>query len=80
MLDEPLDHQTIRRLSRQILRDGLVEWTTHALDEIEKDDLDELDYRSVIWASEDDGCDPDGARRSVAIPPPDSEDLGRHRV
>jgi hypothetical protein len=49
LLDEPLDHHTIRRLSRQILRDGLVEWTTHALDEMEKDDLDELDCRNVIW-------------------------------
>jgi len=29
MLDEPLDHRAIRRLSRQILRDGMVEWTTH---------------------------------------------------
>jgi len=42
MLDEPLDHHAIRRLSRQILRDGMVEWTTHALDEMDKDDLDDL--------------------------------------
>lgn len=60
MLDEPLDHPTIRRLSRQILRDGVVEWTTHALDEMDQDDLDELDCRNVVWAGEDGGCDPEG--------------------
>jgi hypothetical protein len=62
MLDEPLDHPTVRRLSRQILRDGLVEWSEHALDEMEKDDLDELDCRNVIWAGEDGGCDPEGSK------------------
>lgn len=62
MLDEPLDHATIRRLSRQILRNGVVEWTSHVLDEMEADDLDELDCRNVIWAGVDDGCDPEGHR------------------
>lgn len=62
MLHEPLDHQAVRALSRKILRDGLVAWTTHALDEMEKDDLDELDCRNVIWAGEDGGCDREGAR------------------
>jgi len=62
MLDEPLDHTAVRRLSRQILRDGIVEWTTHALDEMAKDELDELDCRNVIWAGEDGGCDPEGPR------------------
>ena len=34
MLDEPLDDPTIRRLSREILRHGVVEFTSHALDEM----------------------------------------------
>ncbi len=62
MLDEPLDHHQVRRMSRQILRDGVVEWTGHALDEMAKDELDELDCRNVIWAGEDGGCDPEGPR------------------
>lgn len=56
---QPLDFSSRTTTIGPILDEPL-EWTTHALDEMEKDGLDELDCRNVIWAGEDGGCDPEG--------------------
>ena len=47
-LDEPLDPATARALIRSILADGSVRFSRHALEEMDKDGLSELDVTNVL--------------------------------
>lgn len=49
MIDEPLRAHEAGRLIRQLLRQGgTVRFTSHALRELEKDDLEEIDAINVL--------------------------------
>lgn len=48
MLDEPLESQEARRLFREILSTGRVLFSSHALEEMSKDDLVENDCYNVL--------------------------------
>jgi hypothetical protein len=47
-IDEPLDPPNCRRLIRRILSEGSVRFSKHALEEIAKDDLAEIDIVNVL--------------------------------
>ena len=47
-MKEPLDPSTAHRLARSILKDGIVSYSTHAQEEMAKDDLSALDCVNVI--------------------------------
>lgn len=47
-LDEPLDGNRAAKLIKQIVRDGQVAWSQHALDEMKKDDLATVDCVNVM--------------------------------
>jgi len=48
MLDEPLKPSITKRIIRTILDDGHLEFSAHALEEMKKDDLSELDIINVL--------------------------------
>lgn len=49
MEDDPLDRVKARELLRKILHEGgLVAFTRHALVEMDKDDLEEIDCRNML--------------------------------
>ncbi len=47
-LDEPLDPSEARALIRSIVSDGSVRFSRHALEEMEKDELSEVDVTNVL--------------------------------
>ena len=47
-LDEPLSVPAARKLIRTILKEGAVNFSTHALDEMKKDRLVEIDVVNVL--------------------------------
>ena len=54
MLDEPIDSAQAKKLVRQILEKGTVEFTKHALIELNNDNLSEIDAINVLrggWPS-----------------------------
>ena len=57
MLDEPLDFAAAKALIRTILAKGEFRLTSHALDELENDDLQEVDAVNVLRAGVVEGCD-----------------------
>ena len=47
-MQEPLDEARAKKLIREILRDGEVSYSGHALDEMDKDKLTALDCANVL--------------------------------
>lgn len=56
-MDEPVDAPTLRRILRQVLAQGNLAFTRHALQEMANDDLSEADIVNVLRAGRYDGCD-----------------------
>ena len=48
MLKHPLDNDSAKRLIGEILKRGVVTFSSHALDEMAKDDLTTLDAANVL--------------------------------
>ena len=53
-MDEPLEQKEASRLAKEILENGVIRYTKHALEEMEKDNLSEADILRTLRA----GCEP----------------------
>ena len=48
MLEEPLQPHKVKYLIRNLLDEGVVEFSTHAREEMKKDNLSEIDIANVL--------------------------------